>query len=228
LLNFEVEPALLASRVPDGTSLDTFEGRTFLSLVGFQFRDVRVWGVPVPFHRNFDEVNLRFYVRREVNGELRRGVVFIMEIVPRRAVAYVARRFYNENYVALPMRHEDTFPGSPHPRVAYYWKHRGSWNHLALRAQGDGEEPDLQSEQSFIAEHYWGYVRQRDGSTLEYRVEHPRWKVWRGDEVEFKCDVAALYGNEFAPWLQGPPSSAFLADGSAVTVFRGSRLSPRH
>lgn len=225
MLNYEVDPALLGKLVPPGTDLDTFAGRTFVSMVGFQFLDTRVLGVPIPFHRNFDEVNLRFYVRRVAGEGIRRGVVFVKEIVPRAAIAWVARRVYNENYVALAMEHEDEVGHAAEPRVAYRWRYLGQSHHLAVRVGGSSYLPDEASEESFITEHYWGYARQRDGTTLEYRVEHPRWGVWRASQAELDCDVAGLYGAEFAPYLSRPPSSAFLAEGSAVTVRRGRPLS---
>lgn len=224
MLNYEVDPALLELLVPSGTDLHAFAGKTFASIVGFQFLDTRVLGVPVPFHRNFDEVNLRFYVRRDTRDGTRRGVVFVKEIVPRAAIAWVARRVYNENYVALRMAHEDEVGLSPEPRVAYRWNHGGRSHHLAVRVGGSPYLPADSSEEAFITEHYWGYVRRPDGPTLEYGVEHPRWRVWRASETEFDCDVSALYGAAFAAYLRGPPSSAFLAEGSAVVVRRARPL----
>jgi len=224
MLNYPVEPSLLEEFVPPGTELDAFAGKTFVSMVGFQFLDTRVLGVPVPFHRNFDEVNLRFYVRRVASEGTRRGVVFVKEIVPRAAVAWLARRLYGERYVALPMAHQDEVGHVAEPRVAYGWQYRGRPNRLAVRVAGSPYLPADGSEESFITEHYWGYVRQRSGATLEYQVEHPRWRVWRAAEAELDCDVAGLYGGAFSPFLSVPPNSAFLAEGSAVTVRRGRLL----
>lgn len=224
MLNYEVDPTILAQLVPHGTALDRFEGTTFVSMVGFQFLDTRLLGVPVPFHRHFDEVNLRFYVRRDATDGPRRGVVFIKEIVPRAAIAWIARWIYNENYVALPMAHDDEVGHTQEPRVAYEWHHAGRAHHLAVRVGGSPYVPDDESEEAFITEHYWGYVRQRIGATMEYQVEHPRWQVWRASEAELDCDVTSMYGAEFAPYLAGSPSSAFLAEGSEVIVRRGRVL----
>ncbi|MBI4520695.1 MAG: DUF2071 domain-containing protein [Gemmatimonadetes bacterium] len=221
MLNYEVDRAVVASLVPSGTTLDSFAGKTFVSMVGFQFLDTHVLGIPVPFHRNFDEVNLRFYVRRAAADGPRRGVVFVKQIVPRVAIAWIARWLYNENYVALPITHHDEMGYTEQPRVGYEWRHSGRAHHLAVRATGSPYLPAHDSEESFITEHYWGYVRQRDGATLEYRVEHPRWRVWHASEVEFECDVASMYGAELVAYLAGPPASAFLAEGSEVTVRRG-------
>ena len=219
LVNYEVDPDVLAPYAPSGTEIDVWEGRCYVSVVGLQFLKTKLLGVPIPFHRNFPEVNLRFYVRREVDGILRRGVVFIKEIVPLRAVTWVARAVYDENYVTLPMRHEITSDS-----YLYEWKTNSTWNRLSVKTRGEWSVPDLDSEASFVAEHYWGYAAQRDGSTLEYQVEHPRWRIAQADEVEYECDVAGLYGQEFVEPLSREPVSAFMAEGSGVVVRRGVRV----
>ncbi len=219
MLNWPIDPAVLAPLVPAGTVLDTFAGATWISMVGFRFLDTRVLGVGIPFHRNFDEVNLRFYVRRELDAEVRRGVVFVKEIVPRRAIAAVARSLYGERYTALPMRH-DIGPA----QVAYAWRYRGRWHQLALCPVGDPGALVPGSAEAFITEHYWGYASQRRGGTVEYRVEHPPWRVSQATGATFTCDVASLYGPAFAGALAGPPHSAFLAEGSPVEVRRGVRI----
>ena len=218
MLNYEVDPALLAACVPLGTELDLFEERCFVSMVGFRFLDTRVLGVPIPFHRSFDEVNLRFYVRRETPEGPRRGVVFLREIVPRRAIAWLARRVYHENYVALPMNRRDDLASSWRRSLAYEWRHGGRWNHLGVSIEGAPGPAVEGSQEAFISEHYWGYTGQPDGSTLEYQVEHPPWRVWHARQAELDCDVAELYGRDLADFVTGTPSSAFLAEGSAVTV----------
>ncbi len=225
MLNYEVDPGILAGLVPAGTELDLWQGRALVSVVGFHFRRTRVLGVAIPGHSNFDEVNLRFYVRREGPEGWRRGVVFVKEIVPRFAIAWVARTLYNENYVALPMRHSIA-AARPTRRgaSAIEWRHDGRWCHVGVVARGAPDIPPADSEEAFITEHYWGYARQRDGGTVEYQVEHPQWRVSPALESRFECDVAALYGAPFAGFLSGPPASAFLADGSPVTVRRGVRL----
>lgn len=223
MLNYAVDPALLRPLVPVGTELDAWDGVTYASVVGFRFLRTRVMGVPIPFHRDFDEVNLRFYVRRKGPEGWRRGVVFVKEIVPRAAIAAVARWVYNENYVALPMRHRLDVGGGG-GEAEYAWRHRGRWCALRGRARGKARPLEPGSEAEFITEHYWGYARQRDGGTVEYQVEHPRWTVWTVDAPALECDAAALYGPAWAPVLAGAPRSALLADGSAVVVRRGMRL----
>lgn len=223
MLNYEVDRKLLLRFVPRGTDLDCWNGRVFVSLVGFRFLKTRVLGLPIPFHANFNEVNLRFYVRRREGCEVRRGVVFVREIVPRRAIALVARTLYNENYVALPMTHEIA-NGQSAPAVSYRWRTSRGWSTITLEAQGNSQPLNAGSEQEFITEHYWGYATQRDGGTVEYRVTHPSWRVWTARRAEFVGEVEELYGGELAAVLRGMPASAFLAEGSPVAVMRGRRL----
>ena len=218
-------PAWIRSLVPAGTTLDTYKGRAYVSMVGFLFLKTRLLGLPVPFHQDFEEVNLRFYVRRFSGEDWRRGVVFVKEIVPKPAIALVARVVYNENYVALPMRHTlQPSPGGDLAAVSYDWEVDGRWNRMAGTVSGPLQETAPASLEEFITEHYWGYAAQKDGGCVEYQVEHPRWKVARVAEAKFECDVEKLYGPQFASALTQPPASAFLAEGSEVTVFKGVRL----
>lgn len=219
--------AVTARYVPPGTELDEWNGRCFVSLVGFLFLDTRVLSLPIPFHRNFEEVNLRFYVRRKGVEGWRRGVVFVKEIVPRFAIAAVARVVYNENYVALPMRHRIGLSGTELRRngaVEYAWRQRRQWNRMEAVTSGDAAYPASGSEAEFITEHYWGYAAQRDGGCVEYRVEHPPWRVWKTSQARLDCQVREMYGAEFTAALNQPPGSAFVAEGSPVTVHRGVHL----
>lgn len=224
LLNYEVDREQLDPFVPARTQLDLWKGKAFISLVGFQFLKTSVLGIPIPFHRDFEEVNLRLYVRRQEGNELRRGVTFIREIVPRAAVAAIARNLYNEQYVALPMSHRIKSKNNK-IEVEYAWKLGGEWNTISLSATGEPALPEEGSQEQFIAEHYWGYTAQRDGGTLEYRVEHPSWRVWTACAARFQGNAKELYGEELAAILHRKPASAFLAEGSAVSVHRGRRLS---
>jgi len=225
LLNYEVDPAILSPLIPAGTELDLWEGKALASIVGFLFLDTRVLGIPIPFHRNFEEVNLRFYVRRKTAEGWRRAVVFVKELVPRRAIAWAANAFYNENYQALPMGHRLTNESDQHPTaVSYWWKTQGRKNHLKIEVEGALQPIAEGSHEEFITEHYWGYCRQRDGGTIEYEVEHPRWQTRPAKRFYLDCYVEALYGPAFVPFLQREPISAFLAEGSKITVFQGSRI----
>jgi uncharacterized protein len=222
MLNYVVDPRLIAPLVPPGTEIDYENGETFVSIVGFLFVDTRLLGLPIPLHRDFEEVNLRFYVRKKSADTWRRGVVFVRELVPRRAIALVARAFYGERYVALPMRHAIIDDGA---RVSaeYSWRRGKKWESLKVSASGESQSIPAGSHAEFITEHYWGYTCVRTGCS-EYRVEHPRWNIWNADTFELRSDVAALYGEQFVETLNQPPRSAFFADGSAITIERRSLL----
>jgi uncharacterized protein YqjF (DUF2071 family) len=219
LFNYAIDPALLAPHVPAGTELDVFEGRAYVSLIGFEFNRTRVLGVPVPLHRSFEEVNLRLYVRRGA----RRGVAFIRELVPRYAVAAIARSVFSENYQCVPMSHrihahEDAI------EAEFAWGAARSQCMMRMETEGAAYLPAEGSLAQFITEHYWGYSAQRDGGALEYEVQHPQWPVREARRAEFMGDAKDFYGAEFAKVLERPPDSAFFAPGSAVTVFKGTRI----
>ncbi len=224
MLNFSIQPSVLEPYVPRGTELDAWNGTTYVSLVAFSFVDTKVRGFSIPLHRDFEEINLRFYVRSTC-PDRRRGVVFVREVVPRFAIASIAKWIYNENYVACPTR------STIDPQVAdnggsaiYGWKHNGQWLTIGAEFSGVPELPAEGSEEEFISEHYWGYSCQRDGSTVEYRVEHPQWRVWTATKFTALGDFGDFYGSQFGAALAESPTSVFVADGSPVTVREGVKL----
>jgi len=224
LLNYEIAPDFLRGFVPRGTELDSFNGKTYVSLVGFRFCKTRYLGrFPIPFHSDFKEINLRFYVRRKVTGEIRRGVVFIAEIVPKLAVAKTARWLYGENYACRRMK-VSWIENAQGKTVGYGWEGGSGWCGLKARIEGEPSLPAEGSVQQFITEHYWGYSRQKPSRSLEYRVAHVPWKVWAASHAEFSGNSSDLYGEAIARILSRPPDSAFVAQGSEVSVFRGNTI----
>ncbi len=224
MLNYAVDPGLLNQYVPPGTSLDSFQGKTYISLVGFRFCRTKVLGhVSVPFHTDFDEVNLRFYVCRQDGGKIRRGVVFVAEVVPRRVIAATARLVYGENYKYAPMRHRIEI-GAASKSAEFQWQVRGHWCGLSARFEGSPTLPQAGTLEQFITEHYWGYSAQPGLGCIEYHVSHVPWQVWKATHASFQGDASVLYGGDLASLLERQPDSAFVADGSPVIVFRGNRI----
>ena len=219
MANYEVEPSLLASRVPSGTELDLHEGRCFVSLVGFMFRDTKVLGVPIPFHVNFEEVNLRFYIKREVNGEIRRAVCFVKEIVPKWAIATVARVVYGEPYECWQMSHANA-----ENSIKYIWSKNGIDNRLAVEIDANLGVPAAGSHGEFIIEHYWGYTKRNGGRTDEYKVEHPKWSLFSIQNLSIDVDFGGTYGSEFAFLSDTNPHSVLFAKGSEVSVNKGKTV----
>lgn len=226
MLHWDVDPGLLRPLLPRGIELDSWQGRTPVGLVGFRFRKTRVMGLPIPLHENFDEINLRFYVRRVMGTETRHGVVFIREVVARPAIAAVARVTYNEPYVALPTRsYVDlaTAESGGTGVARYQWK-QDRWYTLEAHVQGAPGPIEERSEAEFLTHRMWGYTSQRDGGTIEYRVAHQRWQTWIPTRTSLDCDTEDMYGRRWGSALRAAPFSALLAEGSSVQVFRGDRI----
>ena len=219
LLNWRTDRSLLQPYVPAGTELDSWEEEYYVSLVGFRFLDLAVKGLPALGHRDFPEINLRFYVRREVNGEVRRGVVFICEVTPRRIVEWVARTVYNEPYKTLPMR-----SAVSEEKTQYELQQANQWQGMAVCPKGEWHKPADEARETFLIEHYWGYNTQADGKTMEYEVKHPKWQMRQAELTRFDLDLKSLYGTEWAAALVGQPDSVVLANGSEVAVFAGERI----
>lgn len=215
MANYAIEPHILEPFVPKGCALDFYGDKTYVSLVGFLFSRTRVFGITVPGMSTFEEVNLRFYVRREVNGEVRRGVVFIKEIVPSKLIAGTANLLYQENYIALPTRHSWSENGKL--EVGYFWKTGKDWNHLKATANNQKSALIPGSHQEFILEHYYGYTGTADKGT-EYKVEHPRWDIYSVESFDIRCDFGKLYGETFDCLKDQPPDSVYLAEGSPIAV----------
>jgi uncharacterized protein YqjF (DUF2071 family) len=228
ILNFEIEQVALETLVPRGLELDPWQGRHYISIIGFRFVNTRVFGVPIPFHRDFDEVNVRFYVRRRAAEGWRHGVVFVKEFVPRRMIALAARVLYNEPYIALPMCHSferGEADGVQIRSLTYAWTFRGRESRLSLASPTIACPTQEGSDAAFFAERYWGYSVQRNGAVFEYHAERPRWSVASASGAQLTCDVAAVYGTRFVQALGAQPASAFFAAGSEVTLSRGVALS---
>lgn len=217
IANYVVDQKLLKKYLPPGTELDLWQEKCYVSVVGFMFKNTRILGLKIPFHINFEEVNLRFYVKRFDGDEWKRGVVFIKEIVPKRAISIVANTVYKENYKTCKMTHEwSEKTDSLH--IKYTWRHQKKWNSIQIEASKELTEIGLASDTEFITEHYWGYAKVNEKATNEYEVTHPKWKKYTVKTFQIDIDFAENYGAEFAFLNQQEPHSVMLAEGSEITV----------
>lgn len=186
------------------------------------FLNTRLKSVNIPFHKNFEEVNLRFYVRHKQDGVWKRGVTFIKEIVPKPALTFIANTFYKEKYETLPMSHSwvtnDQFID-----VEYKWK-KQVWNRFKIKAEKVETPIELNSEEEFITEHYWGYTKIHDSQTSEYGVEHPRWNFHKVIDYSIQVDFENIYGETFSFLSDETPYSVMLAEGSDIIVRSGNRI----
>ncbi|MEM6686756.1 MAG: DUF2071 domain-containing protein [Bacteroidota bacterium] len=216
-INYTIEPELLAEYVPKGTELDSYNGKCFVSVIGFIFKDTKVLGCKMPGLHTFEEVNLRFYVKREDNGIVKRAAVFIQEMVPKRLLSFVANTVYHEHYVTRPMSHVwDITPKKLN--ISYSWKLNRTAQFIAVKAANEPKSFPDNSEIEFISEHYYGYTKYNDRKTFEFEVTHPRWQYYDVDSYEFDLDFELNYGKKFAHLTQQTPDSVFLMEGSAITV----------
>lgn len=221
MANYVINPGLLDIYLPPKTEIDLWNDTCYVSLVGFMFLNTKIKGFSIPFHTNFEEVNLRFYVRYKDNGEWKRGVVFMKEIVPKPALTFVANTIYNEHYETMPMTHAWEVRGNL-LHVEYQWKKR-RWNAFRVVTDLNPQDIRVDSEEEFITEHYWGYTKVGE-NTSEYGVEHPRWQVYPTREYSIDVDFGTIYGEEFAFLKNEKPKSVFLAEGSEIVVKEGRRI----
>jgi uncharacterized protein YqjF (DUF2071 family) len=223
LINYHIDPSILKPYLPYKTELDFWKGNCYVSLVGFCFINTKLKGISVPFHRNFEEVNLRFYVRYYDGIDWKRGVVFIKEIVPKPALTIIANVIYKEKYVTLPMRSLwDAHLGNI--RVKYEWKFKGKWDFVSLTAFPNKSDILRESEEEFITEHYWGYTQIGEFRTFQYQVEHPRWQMYPVKMSEIEVRFGDVYGAEFSILKEILPVSIMLAEGSNITVRSADKI----
>jgi len=227
MLNYEVDPEILKPYLPAGTVLDTWQGKTLVSMVGFMFLDTHVLGIKWPFHVNFEEVNLRFYVKYFDGKNWKRGAVFVSEIVPKHIIAFIANNLYKEKYTAMPMRHS-VKPLENNTEFTYEWKLKGTWNKLGATVSNQFEDIKAGSPEEFIFEHYWGYNQISNVKTTEYQVEHISWQVAEVKNYVFEADIKRLYGDAFVSYLTAKPYSAFFANGSDISVRMGEKIRVGH
>ncbi len=215
--NYKIDPAVLLPYLPAGTELDYWNNTCYVSLVGFMFLNTKIKGIAVPFHRNFEEFNLRFYVRFKDKGEWKRGVVFIKEIVPKKMICLVAQLLYGEHYYYHPMKNSlrETIDTK---EIKYEWLVNKEWNYLSAVTAKEAVPATENSEEEFITEHYWGYTKMAENKTSAYNVVHPKWNIHKVLSFDLFCNAAVLYSDAFKHCLAKQPTSVFMADGSAVSI----------
>ena len=217
MANYAVNPEILEPYLPNGVELDFYNNKTYVSLVGFMFKQTRLFNIPVPFLGTFEEINLRFYVKRVEGNSIKRGVVFINETVPYKLVAWLANKLYKEHYIAIPTKNKiETTALSKN--IKYEWKINNAWNQLAVNTEKENDQMLPGGIEEFIFEHYYGYTKINNLQSQEYKVNHPRWLVKKVMDYSIHCDFTSMYGKAFSFLGNQKPDSVIVAEGSAVTV----------
>lgn len=217
MANYAVDPTILIPYLPKGVELDSFEGKCYVSLVGFMFNKTKIFNVPIPYLGSFEEINLRFYVVRKDGDTLKRGVVFINETVPYAAVAWMANYLYKEHYTAVKTKHDWELTDTS-KKINYSWKKNKKWNTIQVNAKSKSNSMKTSSVEAFIFEHYFGYTRVNEHKTLEYGINHPSWKINQVIDHSIDCDFEKMYGSDFAFLNAQQPDNVILAEGSDVSV----------
>jgi uncharacterized protein len=217
MANYAIDPKILEPYLPKGTELDFFEGKTYVSLVGFMFKNTKIFGIPAIGLGTFEEVNLRFYVIRKEGNILKRGVVFINETIPYKIVAWVANYLYKEHYIAIPTKHNWEFPQES-KLITYSWKRKKNWNNITVNASNTKEKMQKDSIEEFIFEHYFGYTKVSEADTIEYYIQHPSWQINQVKNFEISCNFEEMYGKDFGFLSHQKPENVMLAEGSSIAV----------
>ena len=225
MINYPVDKKLLDPYIPYKTELDLWNNTCYVSLIGFMFLNTKVKKLKIPFHINFEEVNLRFYVKHKdmVKNEWKRGVVFIKEIVSKPALTFIANSLYKENYETLPTSHKWIIEND-RLSIEYSWEKSNSHNSIKIVTGTELFDIENGSEEEFITEHYWGYTRINENMTSEYGVEHPRWKIYKTLDYEINVNFENTYPKEFGFLDSVNPASVFLAEGSEIEVKEGREI----
>ncbi len=223
MANYTIDPAILLPYLPTKTVLDFYNGETYVSLIGFMFEEVRLKGFKIPFHVNFEEVNLRFYVKYFDNDQWKRGAVFIKEIVPKPMISFVANTLYHEKYSTKRMKH---FYSQTNDEIhlGYHWKHNNKWNKIEATTNTNLQPMEKGSQEEFIAEHYFGYSKYNHSTTFEYTVQHPSWKIYSVKNYLIDCAFEGIYGNQFSFLQDTLPDSIFVAKGSPISILGKRKL----
>lgn len=221
--NYEVDPYILRPYLPFGTELESFNGKHYVSLVAFRYCQTKLLNIKVPFHTMFEEINLRFYVKREVKpGVWRSEVAFTKLFFPKTALTLVAKHIYKENYETVKMRHEWREEGSN--LITNYGLKNDRWHNFELLSDKEVTGVVSGSDDEFFSKHFWGTSQIDDKSSTLYKIEHPEWLVHPVKDSSITFDFGKVFGKDFAHLTNEEPNSVQLYDGSEVVVYRKAIL----
>ncbi len=216
MANYEVDPSILKPYLPKGVELDYYKYKTYVSLVGFMFKKTSLFGIPIPFFGSFEEINLRFYVKKVEGKKIKKGVVFINETVPYKIVAIIANKLFKEHYISIPTRNHITV--GVNKSIQYDWKINGNWNSIVVSSDTNKYKIEPTTIEEFIFERYFGFTKLNNNLTQEYRINHPKWTTHQITDSAINCNFEKMYGKAFANLNTMKPDSVILAEGSSVTI----------
>lgn len=216
-MNYIISPEILENYLPAYTIIDYFKGNCFTSLVGFPFRNVEIAGMKIPFYTDFEEINLRFYVKRFDGTTWRKGTVFISEIANKSALKFLANSFLHEKYQTLETRQEIK-ENSELIETKYSWRTWMNWQFLNLISEKPSESVAEGTEAHFIMDRSSGYQKYDTATTNEYGISHPKWNIYPIRSFDINVDFEESFDSNFPVLNETLPHSVILARGSSVAV----------
>ena len=217
MINYVVDQNILLPYLPKGTELDLYNNECYVSLVGFKSENTKFMGIKFPFHGNFEEINLRFYVQHNDGGTIKHGVVFIKEIVYSPITAYFASNLFNEKYVSREMRHIYD-PEIVSQILRYEWKEK-KFNKFRVEGSLRVRPVEPESETEFFTERHYSYTKTPNRKkTAEMYLEHPRWEDSRIYSYRVNVNFKAAFGKRFEFLNTTEPKSVLLVEGSDIKL----------
>ncbi|MDC0257422.1 DUF2071 domain-containing protein [Crocinitomicaceae bacterium] len=221
--NYVVDPEFIKKYIPKGTELELFEGKCYVSLVAFLYSNTKLMKVPVPFHRKFEEINLRLYVKRKIGeNEWRSEVAFPKLFFPKRAVSIVANTIYKEKYETRRMNHSWS-EDSEYLHTRYGIK-KGDWHNINVVTNKQAEPIAPNTPEHLFSKHYWGTAQINNEKCTVYEVDRSEWNIYKTVDSDISFDFASVFGSDFHALTNLEPESVQLFDGSPVTVYKKSIL----
>ncbi|MFD1587458.1 YqjF family protein [Halorientalis brevis] len=170
--HWAIDPAIVATKLPADLSVDTFDGNAYLSVVGFDMRDIRPRGFPLG--RSFPELNLRTYVQ----GDAGPGIYFFNLDADDALSVALARRLFRLSYYRAEIEIEEGDDG------VLIRSHRTDDSvpptdfDATCRPRGDPDEPEPGTLAWFLTERYRFYANVGGGDHLFVgTVDHPSWPL---------------------------------------------------
>ena len=114
---------------------------------------------------------------KRLNGtELKRGVVFISEVVPHKIVSFLANKLYKEHYSTAKMA-SSILVENEIKQIKYTWQSQSQMYSIDTSFFDKQDDIEPNSLEEFIYEHYYGFTKVSARETWEYKVNHPRWQT---------------------------------------------------
>ena len=211
MVTFEVDKAILEPYLPKDTEIDLFNGKALMSMVAFTFSKVKFFGIKVPFHQQFGQINFRFYAKSKTDDT--KGVVFIKEFAPKPLIASVANLCYNEPYFYKSIRRNKTLKQG---RINMKY----SYGNLKIKASAKEKTGKLNPNtlKHFVVDRYIAYIKSYSGKTVQYKINHRPWELYDATSVTIENDILSLLPKKFK---QAKLLSTCFVDGSFITVEKG-------